>query len=474
LTVSDFVGYAPVLQAIARLLAATENYAVLPKEFTGNTSIEALLAVVDQVLDREQEKFLGNFGQATGSLFASAIASRELYAPAEQRARLVAKVLKLSHVPLHPAVENIKQPMRQRYEETVGIFLEQHPFLDGTGNAFANAVFEADLICSMLLGSDRKTVDAAERAVRNPRSKPNPLLFYFYESRAQRSSDGQPVVPAEHVGALFDSLRAGMRQGVRLGLRFGHPQPDEDGEVEFSLSQAEPASAEWRRFYRAKNGTLYFVHGIADARILGECVVEIGNGSVVELEAPLWLDVQGLIFGGESVRVSVPPTAFRRHDNGSAGVLGQRDVVLISEQVEAGTIHLPPKVLEEVRLAVSWPNSDRYPWSEFSFEPIAGADPELDKARHALRRLVVSFRSHSRGELARYEGKIESRRMTKGEIGDLIRERLIADGILTKRDEFYFLDPDRLGKVVGTSYHDLFKKKFSRECDAYLRSILGR
>ncbi len=64
--------------------------------------------------------------------------------------------------------------------------------------------------------------------------------------------------------------------------------------------------------------------------------------------------------------------------------------------------------------------------------------------------------------------------MTKGRVGDLIRESLVADGVLTPKGEMYHLDPDRLGSVVGATYHDLNIKQFNDQVRRYLAAALDR
>jgi len=64
--------------------------------------------------------------------------------------------------------------------------------------------------------------------------------------------------------------------------------------------------------------------------------------------------------------------------------------------------------------------------------------------------------------------------MTKGELGTLVREALLTEGVLSLEGSFYFLDPDALGKVVQTNYADIFQKRFSDGVDHWLaRKVLA-
>jgi hypothetical protein len=98
----------------------------------------------------------------------------------------------------------------------------------------------------------------------------------------------------------------------------------------------------------------------------------------------------------------------------------------------------------------------------------------LAEAQRALRRLVVSFRSHSKGQLARFRDKIESQRMTKGEVGERIREALLADHVLSIQGVYYILEPNELGAQLGTDYSSLLDKVFSERANAYLTKLLPK
>jgi hypothetical protein len=88
-------------------------------------------------------------------------------------------------------------------------------------------------------------------------------------------------------------------------------------------------------------------------------------------------------------------------------------------------------------------------------------DSNIHNALLRLRKLVMAFRSHSKGRLARFKGKIEHVRMTKGSLGVAIRDKLIKDRVLSLERDMYFLDPQALGAVVGASYQDLNQRRFN-------------
>lgn len=92
-------------------------------------------------------------------------------------------------------------------------------------------------------------------------------------------------------------------------------------------------------------------------------------------------------------------------------------------------------------------------------------------ALRALRRLVITFRSHSKGRLARYRGKTEHAQMTKGTLRDALRKSLISDGVLSLEGSMYFLDPKALGARVGLLFLDEKLKRYSPQVRAYVQAL---
>ena len=63
--------------------------------------------------------------------------------------------------------------------------------------------------------------------------------------------------------------------------------------------------------------------------------------------------------------------------------------------------------------------------------------------------------------------------MTKGALGIALRERLVADKVLSLEGAMYFLEPDRLGSIVGIGFQDLKLKHYPPRSRAYLQEILA-
>jgi hypothetical protein len=62
--------------------------------------------------------------------------------------------------------------------------------------------------------------------------------------------------------------------------------------------------------------------------------------------------------------------------------------------------------------------------------------------------------------------------MTKGGLGVALRERLVADKVLSLEGDMYFLEPDLLGSKVGVGFQDLKLKRYPPKSRDFLQEIL--
>jgi hypothetical protein len=459
----SFAGYAPVLEAIGAMLAETRNPSTLASGELEARAQDVLFNVVDRILEREQDKVREGLALTFGSALPAG-----LYGPQEQRRRLVARLFEVAPPPTPPQVP---QSLQQAYEDAVVSFLGQHPFLDGTGSDVSSAVFSADLIAFALHSGETGMCRAGEEWAERSTSAPNPFLVDFY---AKRTPDGAAqelgFVTPEHVGLLDASMRARLRAGQQATLEF---LQEEGGDAAAFLEIVRTRDGveevvERRDFRSSAAGTLRLTRKVSRATVLADDLdIELGDGQTSELSAPILFDVCKLRFRAKDIMISKETTT------GSPDSGVDDYVVLLAKAADASSVQKPPRVADGMVLLVGWPGATAHPWNRFAVSPPPPGDPSLAEAQRSLRRLVLSFRSHSKGQLARFKDKIEHRRMTKGEIGERIRNALLADRVLSVQGVYYILDPDVLGRQLDTDYASLRDKIFSERANTYLTKLLG-
>jgi len=157
------------------------------------------------LIDREQGKVVENakLKMSAGADLLGFNDWDSLYGIDEQMARVLGRVLKVALPDRLP--ENLPGQLRDPYEDAADVMLPQHPFLSDTG--FAGVVFEEFLCARALREGPDWLRDAVRRRLRQPEHLPSPLLGYFMLEA--RSDNEIPVIYAEDVGILFNSLQSG-------------------------------------------------------------------------------------------------------------------------------------------------------------------------------------------------------------------------------------------------------------------------
>lgn len=442
----QFAGYAPVLEAVATVIASESNPGKIDDAIESIFKGQVLGRVTSEVMDREAGKLSIQLAATV-----SGVNSTGLYNAQEQLSRLASLVLGAGS-PLLPST--LPQHAVAAYEEAVQSLLPQHPFLDSRTQRPAGAVFGACILAAALTDGDSDLARAAQRFAGGGPNTPNPFLLTFYK---QALSD-RTVIPAEHVGLLYASLEATAAAGETVRL---NAEGVSSLEVEMSLLRQDDKE-EVYEFSTIDGSELRFGRRVGGITVdADEVDVELGDGGQLELVAPVAVKARHLMLNCSELVV--------KPDHSS---LTDQVVYLEATQTMANTGLRSPAVRPGVKLQVAWPESKVYPWNPFASTGGEDSDPRMADAQRSLRRLCMSFRSHSKGRLARYKAKVEHFRMTKGELGVALRQRLVADKVLSLEGSMYFLEPNALGDRVGVSFQDLKLKHYSPQSRAYLQSVL--
>ena len=131
---SSFLGYAPVLEAVAEYLASyASNFPALISELrnmesdpyhSGNSQWHMLHAIVLRLLRREQEKVVAQLRKVVPE--SAQINWAELYGPEEQCSRVLGRASR--NLELQEAVANIPLELVSRYRDVLKNAIPNHPF----------------------------------------------------------------------------------------------------------------------------------------------------------------------------------------------------------------------------------------------------------------------------------------------------------------------------------------------------------
>ena len=420
----EFLGYAPVLETVALLLAKETNYADIIARLGGSESLHparqldhplaVLHHVVTRLLEREQqEKLVDNIRPALEGIAAEHGWSswKSLYSPREQRLRLLGCVLSRDFDP-SPAMP---AALRARYEEQLETWFPEHPFLR-EGTELRNKVFESYLFATALREYLTDMSRVVENRVNAADYKPSRLLADFYILLNERSRSD--AVPAKHIGLLYDSLLAGETDSlrVRLSVEAGDPDDADEGDTsdegEFELVYAAPDTdeeeqIEVRSFTIAEDsGVIAFRRHLKDGTIVTNGTVWLG-GDIDDFEVGPSVDVRcrklEIHSSGLVVRAA------------KAGSSETQAVVLEAGECISAVSRRP--IVRGI-LYVSWPDAEAYPWTDYATgpEPVETSDEQMHSVYRRFRRIVMTLRSHGRGSLARLRDKVEHERVMRGQL----------------------------------------------------------
>ena len=220
-----FAGYAPVLQTVARRVAKEDNPSLLIAQINRGDHPVTLKSIVSGILSREQTK-------VRGVSLENKDLTAKLYSPVEQLGHLVAHIYGGGR----PAAVSMSPRDAQTYSDALSEWVPDHPFVDG-GTSASSVVFDAVINAWALKCSDD---DISSRILKKELSRgasANPFLCEFYiDNLVNRPT----LIRGEHIGIVYDSLRAGLSLGDSASLVVDAAEHDkENAIVEITLTSGD-------------------------------------------------------------------------------------------------------------------------------------------------------------------------------------------------------------------------------------------
>jgi hypothetical protein len=462
----SFIGYPPVLDAIVTLLRQEPNYYRIQQEIekpgSGDVEFELLHRIATYILTREKEqKVLPNVIRPLVDEMPSA-AKEEICAAVfdagEQCLRLLSHCLgKTAHL------SKITEPLiNEKYEEHLLTFIPEHPFI--AGRQFRNAIFEAFALASVVSAFSEQGVKLALEYWGSHRY--NYHFVYLLQRIARERS-----VPIACLQALLGSALEFKSQTTAVQLFVGVVEgegaagpADETVQTEIEIIMGTEQENLKKFSFESllhPGASVHLGHQLANAIISLPCDLSMSGIQEIELTAPVEISASRINLAAPGLVLKQEPN-LRRED---------KHVVLEADNVESAVNTVLTNGVE-LRVVLPEGSSLTFPLVKYvRREQKLPQDPALREKYLRLRRILVQFRSHSRGSLAKYRVKIDNERVAGNQVGQAILQRLLADGILTLDGRFYFLQPDSVDTHLGISWLDLRTGSTSEKLLAYLSSI---
>jgi hypothetical protein len=463
----SFIGYPPVLDAIATLLRKECNYHRVHQALSdgtgGQLEIDLLIRISDYLLDRDHdEKALPNFiepiaaevGGFSGQVLRTSLFDRE-----EQCARVLARALTRPF--RRQVIED--NALNERYEKAVAIWFPEHPFLDDT--RLRNVVFAAVAVtrCAFSSIQEYRTL-AHDYAMAN---RPTYHLLYIMAELSKARE-----ISVRFFNMLMQSCSEflGINAEISIdidGESWEEPELGQDNRAELTITIEFPEKSQERTFvFNGIVDTDVIPLGpyLINTRVTLPCEVDLSGAPVIEAIGDCNISARG-------VRIDTPDLILRNIPRRThEGTQGNAGLFINAHKVE-GHANAVSVGAGKVEIQCVDGGLD-YPLAKYVQRVAAPcADPTLQEKHRRLRRILLEFRSHKKGTLAKYRDKIEHERVLRNDLGRRILAALVRESILRSDQKFYYLHADQCDAKLGITWQQLRQHMSSSNLEAFLRSV---
>ncbi len=455
---NKFIGYAPVLQVIAKMLDGTDNYHAeyVSYKDAQKYSVDLVIDIVERILLREQKKVRDNllptFKQRLdedtyNNLYAT------VYSIEEQCLRLM---LYLINEPYKKQViPNVS--LNQEYEDNLKGLFEQHPFLDRK-KSFQNIVFESYIIACLARNEEYLPI-VYKYLERNSHSC-SYLLLSIYDKLIGEDKNVQMDI----IKYLIESFYALTSRDVDAYWEI-YEQTYDEAEDNLSCELNFYYGEHMYAFHTTlPYSTLYIPSTMRNSMIDSPHLNIEGRGSLLTL------------LGNNAIKCNQVDLRF---EEVSLGLYKEYDcsVFECKQFLFEHPQHLTPRINNYSRssnlgLQIFTQDTLPYPFIAYQEKEVSfvSEDNQLAEKYQKLRRLLLQFRSHSKGKLARCTDKIDNR-LGNTSVGRAIIKKLLDKQIMYKEGIMYYIDYENLGSILGVKYDSIRTSVIDERIKTFLEDI---
>lgn len=464
----SFIGYPPVLDAISTLLQTEKNYHSLCQSLgpatSGQLETKLLVDISEYLLRREHtDKALPNFieeiandaGPERRELLQS------LYMAEEQCARVLSRALNQQF----PRRLIKDDSLNERYEGAVGEWSNEHPFLEE--GRMRNVVFAAFAVARCALSNISEYRDLAHSYFVKHRPTYH-FLYIFYELAKNAT------VEVRYFNMLIQSGSESVGVNAKISAEItgtaweesgGDELQELDTDVELVITIEFPDKEQERAFtFRGKIGVAESIPMgpfLVNVNVTVPCAVDLTASSAIECMGSCSISAR---------RVNIEAPALTLHQISKRNTGEETDFLINAHSVGGHVNEVSTRAgLMKIRCVE---NDVNYPLTKYIMKAEAPTkDAMLSEKYRRLRRIFSEFASHSRGGLAKYRQKIEHERVLRGDIGWLLLNALVSEGVLKKDVRFYHVNMATFSSKLGISWHQLRRYETSNKLEKFLRNI---
>ena len=454
-----FIGYAPVLLAISEFLKPEKvgNYKAVYEDLKSNKnkSISLILDVVNRILIRDKKNkivpnLIENIVKSRDEEFKQK-AITEAYTPEEQCARIL-YILLGEQFPYRPIEDD---DFDVKYRKGLETWMVEHPFLKDRNPA--NVVFECYILAKLVVNNKYK--EAVYKYMRT-RCVNSFMLFYLYIELNKNEQIDAEVIPY-----LYNSLKTLDSKELNYSLEIESSDKDIEEPLSYDVSFV-PSDSKQKEyvFTTYLNGPMVWHGPISDITI------DISNDFVMEDEridmfVPSYINCKNLVVKSSELNYS---------NRGRLNNIIIEAEHIISETSTGIVPHI--KGVGCNKDALSFICFDRlpYPYCDYQkkkSEEDVEMSSEMVEAYKKMRRTLIMFRSHSKGQLAKHHEKIDNR-IGNTLVGKAVIDALLKKHIIYQEEHVYVIDNDSMDNYLGVKFDGIRNSTITKPMFQFLDDIV--
>ena len=462
----SFLGYAPVLDAITTAIKQGNDYNAMLSDLKAKASsgLDIVIDIVKYILNREKELKVNRQG----------IAPLESRLSKEHYQRAITNV----YVSIEQCKAVLKRVYNEKYEISISDdpsvnaefnlnlngFITDHPFL--INRSFQNIVFESYVLASLMYEDpDNLYLEY----YLSEYYKDNYMLFFIY-SNLYGNSDIQP----QFISTLYRSI---ISFDSASDTAYTDIIRTDDLGTHTLLFRRNLDGLQYQTEFTAivpDNFKLDLGPVVSNILVDSEQLVLNTVRKSTEFVSPVTILCKELNVGGE-IFISKQPGGKENKDN----FVNKVDICTERIRIDYNQFGTPTIQINspEVLLNIDCQTGIQRPFAEYQtkIESLkTNLTEEEDKVFVKLRKILITFRSHSKGTMARYKNKIEDSRISGNKYGEKIIEMLLEKNVIQEaNNNFYELNRENTANVLGLTFDQLKNATLNPKMKSFISLILN-
>lgn len=464
----SFLGYAPVLEAIAEHIKTGKNRAKMISILLNQTNcVSIIMKIMEDLLVREQtEKVTTAFREKCAEAHPEFSDWSIVYSPEEQLIRLISYILfndtKYSNYPL----ECLPPQIVDEYQDILDTFLPQHPFVrndfvhefQGHSNIdFTGPAFRDYTLANLILGKHEELANMYFDEAKSDFYFPSQIFFDCYTD----FSGGH--VRASHLFYIFESYRAKATALEHPYLQCSEVLDDEPSESISTIALFGMTTSKKNSERR---------------EIVLDMILDC-DAITFEQLSNLSLDLPHL-----NIRIGKKGTDTRIYNSSIVcnRLIWETDSIILESYAPEGCLLVSHETstgeipsfdilsAEELRLSISNLN-DYYRLVPYKYDFDNPSTVDITKFTHGMRCIMMEFRTHKKDTLAKDWERIDNVTVGSNPFKQKVLQYMKEKGIIYKYEHLYKIDTGKM-QQAGISYSalsrmriDLLRVAYEDFCD---------